>query len=78
MIVTLIESAFSGINARLDDLEKKVGKNTDAIADLKELNGLFDKRVDEMAEGIVKDLKAIADTKNTEDFYSEYKNGGIE
>ena len=77
MIETLINSAFAGVNSRLDLIDARLKKVEESVADQKELNQLMDKRIDETIQGI---SKAIKETKGTieEGFYPEYKNGEVE
>ena len=75
MIKALIESAFSGINARIDILEKRQGATEESVKDLTELTGLMDKTIENMAKSAGKINQPKQDDFNV---YSDYKNGGDE
>ena len=68
MIETLIKLAFAGVNEKLDIVIKKVEVLEDKVQNLEELTKLMDETIDKLKP---------AKIEKEDDFYSEYKNGGI-
>lgn len=68
MIETLIKLAFAGVNEKLEMYQKKIETLETEVSDLKTLTKLMDESIDKLKP---------AKVEKEDDFYSEYKNGGI-